>query len=309
MDKYYAEPSEIASFSPEDRLRRKEGLLHVACSCFYLQDHGLVLSIGQPYQDVSLYHSVLTKDEVLGEVVLGYMAQGRVRRPPDPNKCKGSEFLSADHKASCVHTSWIYAHMILKPLPSFHSFDSADFMEAVKLVRLAAATMCRVSFEIGRKALDLAEELKITDSVMASDALAEAALVQEDPLQEGVLYLPFDFLQIDPKYKVKPEDKNAARVAFETIVLEIFSFHVCLAKPRWRSIDDVMISTTGMHKLFKDTTPEERLSSGSVVLKHIKKDLKAGRHEAAILASLTASRGLERIARKLQSACDQCCSE
>ena len=305
MNADYAEPSEIGTFSPEDRLKRKEGLLLVACNHLYLQDHGLVLSIGQPYQDIKGYHSVLTQDDILGEVVLGYMVQGRARSPPDPNKLNGSEFRNADLVASCVHTSWIYAHMILKPRNSFRSSDSADFMEAVKLVRLAAATMCRVSFEIGRKALDLAEELNITDLIMAKDALAEAALVQVDPMQEGAFYVPYDFVRIDQEYTVKPEDKDAARTAFEAVVFGVLSFHLCLAKPRWRSVDDVMINTTGMRKLFKDMTPEERLSSGSVVLKHIKKDLKAGLHEAAILASLTASRGLERIARKLQSVCDQ----
>ena len=304
MLKLFAEPSDIDKLTKPNQVRRKQGLLHVAIGCIYLQsDDKIVISKGQPFIDLKGYHGVLLNDEVLGKVVLGRMSQGRVRPPPDPEQLSGQALRLAELEAACVHVDWIYAHMLLAPRSGY---DSPDFEEAVKLVRRTAETLCGVSFNIGRGALNLAEELGIENTIAVADASAEAALVEEHPLQVPVLWAPCAFDVVKQKYLVKQEDKSEARYMFEATVFEVFSFHIRIPNQRWIEIDDIMINTTGMRKKFNEMTAKERQASGSVMLKHIVRDLRANKNKAAILASLTVSRALSRIAFKLQTACDKC---
>ena len=286
----------------DEELLRVKGLLYVSLNCVYLQSaDNIVISLGQPYLDYeSQYTSVLSESDVYGKVVKGYMAQGRVRPAPSPGVVS---FRELDHEAACVHTDWIYAHMLLRPNQS--SGYPAKFSEAVGLAERASVTLRRVSAMIHSAALDVAERLDIKARVVESDRAAEAMLVQEHPLQASVPRLPFDFTRrvrdVDTLF-VGYAEKNEARVAFEAEIMDIFGFGICIAEDEWHRTDEVMLCTTGMRKRYSSMTKEERISSGSVVLGCILRDLAEGRVESAVAASLVAARALERMAQRLHKA-------
>ena len=295
-------PAALPNLNRKQQLRRQRGLLYVACNWIYLQsDDNIIISIGRPFLNFRGYYGVLLPTEVRGEVVLGYMSQGYVRERPDGNGPRGDRFIRAEMEAACVHMNWVYAHMLLRPNPGI---NHVDFKEAVGLTRRAADTLCEVSFAIGKNALELAEKLRMAGSIAAADASAKAALVEENPLQVSVLWVPRDFHNI--KNLLPQEEKNEARYAFEATVMEVFSFHLCIGSERWYSVNDITINTTGMRKRFADMTPEERVASGAVKLEHIIRNLKLKpKFRQAILDALTASRALARIAWKLKVACDK----
>ena len=127
-------------------------MLYAALNCIYLQDgDDIHISLGQPYLDYKEYSDVLSKDEMRGVIVCGYMAQGHVKK-------HGDAVVSA-----CVHTNWIFAHMLLAPTSDTYS---SDFGEAIKLAERASETLCLVSIRIGQAALDLAEKLGIKEHVV-----------------------------------------------------------------------------------------------------------------------------------------------
>ena len=240
---------------------RSKALLHVALNCIYLQDgDDIVLSLGQPALRYDGYESVLTDEDVYGQVVRGYRAE------PKPLTLKG------DHRAACVHTNWIYMFLC-----------HGKAQEAAKLVDRAAETMCRISCKIGQAALDLATQLE-----------DDIPLVAEHPLQPFVPRLP---------YHIGRQMVARDLTAFDTAVMEVFSFHVCTARDRWLDINEVQLSCTGMRKRYEDMTREERAASGTVELRQIIANLAdpATVHEA-VAQSLVAARALEMAARRLVAA-------
>ena len=154
---------------------RLKGKLHVALGCIYLQSgDDLHISLGQPFLDYSPYQKVLSSKDVYGEVVLGYMAQGRVQPYPTEKQRKNMnphQLLKTEHVAACVHTNWIYAHMCLQPIKG--ALSSPKFSHAVGLVERAADTLFAVSFKIHQAALDLSQMLGIIERVLAADLAAD----------------------------------------------------------------------------------------------------------------------------------------
>ena len=277
-----------------------KGKLFIALQCIYLQnDMTIVMSLGKPRPDRGNYDEVLTQEDFYGEWVLGYMAQGCVKTPPMDQQSKKD-----DHIAAFVHTDWIYAHMFLAP---HNSRYSPSFNEAVKLVRRASETMCRVSYMIMDAATNLADKLGKTDGILEADAAAEAALVPENDLQVSIPRLPYEVkLWFEyPPAVVAHADKTSARMAFEHAVCTVFSYNVCTSIDKWTGVNDVLLCTTGLPKRYDDMTAEERVSSGSVVLGNIMKDLHNNEATVphAIAASLVAARALAYSARKLELAC------
>ena len=169
-------------------------------------------------------------------------------------------------------------------------------------------------------ALNLADALRITDRVLEAEKAAEAALVfpsaplplldvthvDVKPRPITAPRLPFDFCQFDKTVVVDSADKDAKRLAFESEVLDVFSFGVCIAYyKRWEHLGDVMLSnTTHLRKSYDEMTDDERISTGSVVLKSIVDDLENERNEKAIAASLVGVRALNRMAKRLEAACE-----
>ena len=277
--------------NPSDLLRDK-GLLHVALSCVYLHsnDH-VVLSLGQPHVDYKHYRAVLSKQDVYGRAVLGYMTQGRVLDPPVLEMCETEErYRSLDHDAACVHTEWLFAHMLLLP----EEEHPADFQEAVRLAERASDTMLRISLQIREAALAVAERLgiEVTDG---------APLVPEHPLHVAIPRLPYNFKQLMGRM-VDRQHKSEARIAFETEIMDVFSFGIRVAE-RWSG--KVMLCTTGLRKRYNQMTAEERASSGSVVLGHIMSDLLDDELvESAVRDSLVAARALEHLGLRVHKACE-----
>ena len=277
-----------------------KGKLFLALQCIYLQgDATIVTSIGQYRPSRGAYKDVLSDDDCYGEWVRGYMAQGCVSNPSANVGMSPQQLKTNDHIAAFVTTDWIYAHMFLKP---HTSLCSPDFNKAVKLVRRASETMCRVSYMIAEAARSLADKLDIM-YILYADPDAEAALVQEEPdnLQASIPRLPFEVKQWFeyPPAVVAHADKPDARIAFEQTVCAVFSYNVCTYA------DGVMLCTTGLRKRYDDMTAEERVSSGTVVLGNIMKDLQNNDATVpyAIAASLVAARALAYSGRKLEVAC------
>ena len=216
---------------------REKGLLYAALNCIYLQGNDDIrISLGQPYLHYKReYREVLTREEMRGVVVLGYMAQGRVQAQHDD-----------EHVSACVHSNWIRAHMLLTPTGGRYS---ADFAEAVKLAERASETLSLVSMRIGQAALALAEKL----GVDSGEIFFDEQLVPENPLQVSIPRLPAEFARCWP-----PMTKTEGRVAFVSDIMDIFSFFLCIAEHNWTNIDEIMLSATGMRKRYSEMTPEER---------------------------------------------------
>ena len=284
-----------------------KGKLFIAVQCIYRQNTTtIVMSLGKPHPDRGNYAEVLTQDDFYGQFVLGFMAQGVVTNPS--MKSKDFHKLREDvHIAAFVHTDWIYAHMFLVPHRGSYS---PNFNEAVKLVRRASETMCRVSYMIIEAATNLADKLGKTGAILDADAAADAALVQEHDLQVSIPRLPCEVKQWFeyPPAVVAHADKSGARIAFEHAVCAVFSYNVCTNIEKWsdvNDVNDVLLCTTGLPKRYNEMTAEERVSSGSVVLGNIMKDLQNNEATVphAIACSLVAARALAYSARKLELAC------
>lgn len=101
-------------------------------------------------------------------------------------------------------------------------------------------------------------------------------------------------------------DKSEARLAFEEAVSAVFGFRVCHPGSNWIDIHAVVIGTTGLRKPYNDMSPEERVSSGSVLLSDLIKALArgGGGEQEAIDGALVAARGLVKAAEDLEAACD-----
>ena len=274
---------------------RAKGLLHVALSCIYLQEgDATCFTLGRKYLSYDAYKSVLTRDDVYGCIVSAYMTQGYAHGP-------SSTDLVQDHEASFVNTQWIFAHMHLPQ--SIRCYP--DFETAVELTERAAETMLRVSFKIGQTALELAELMGVKEEVIEADRIAESALIEDQSENDIKPELPSKFYRM---ILTPPESKTDRRLAFETEVLEVFSFGVRPARREWVDIDEITLCTTCMRKDYADMTPQERVSSGSVILKSIKADL-INRPEAAILESMVASRALAILGRRFLKACSSLCGD
>ena len=284
----------------ENVILRLSGLLFAALNCIYLQScDDIRLTVGHAGCDYGKYRDVLTEDERHGECVWGYMARGCTKEKPVQGTMDAKTFLVRDHRAASVHTQWLFAHLF---------FLNGNFSEAVKLADRASETMFRVASKIRDAALALAEKLEISADVLESDAAAEKALVvlKHDEQPAAIPRLPCDITRVAEKFKVQREHKDEARVAFEEIVIDIFTNGVCIAYNefgQWDEISEVMLCATGLRKRYDEMTDEEKVSSGTVVLANILKDLASEDGVAAAIgASLVAARALEWNGRKLEEA-------
>ena len=311
-----------------NNLLRMEAHLHLALASIYMQssdDIHITLGKDLACEYCDCYENVLDpKKDICDVYVRGYNSQGRVRPVPDLKKHYKSpqDFKILDAEAHFIKSTWIYSHFILAPCLDMYS---PDFNKGVALVKRAAETMVRVSGRIYQTAIDLAEGMLIKDKVLAADKAAQDALVfPSAPLpalvvEDAVILtheqkvrpptaprLPYDFVQYlkANKYVVDPTTKDAKRLAFESEVLDVFSFGVCIAYEDWHKLGDIMLtSTTHLRKCYDEMTPEEHKLTGSVVLQTIMDDLKDGRAEEAIIASLAAARSLTTMAARLEAAC------
>ena len=284
--------------------QRAMGLLYVSAQCIYMQSTAdIVVSIGQSSPDLGKYEEALTGDDIYGEWVNGYLAQGRARPLPSSEKISDyRRFREADHIASLVRTNWIFAHMFLAPK------NNGNFDECVKLVERAALTMRRMSDTMTKNAFALAQILGFDAALMKPAEL----LIQEehnnnkDELQVFVPRLAYDICEFFSELSrgcdnvVPIEEKNEARVAFEVAVCNVFSFGVCTDLDGW--YDGVQLCATGLRKRYTEMTPEERVSSGSVLLKDIVVHMDNERYEQAITSALVAARALACNAAKLEAA-------
>ena len=289
---------------------RVMGLLYVSVQSIYVQAFGeIVVSIGREYPDLGKSFGsgdvLLTEDDVYGEWVNGFTAQGHVRDFPSPKKklpfCK---FRELDHIASVVRTSWIYGHMFLAEK------NGGNFNECVKLVERAAVTMRRVSDNITKYALALVEVLAPHHHHMFLKPAEEEELLlvhqEEHDLQVFVPRLGFEISNLFCELSrengdvVPIEEKNEERVAFEVAVCDVFSFGVRTNIDE--SYDGVMLCATGLRKSYIDMTPEERVSSGSVLLNDILLHMDNERYEQAVKSALVAARALACNAAKLEAA-------
>jgi hypothetical protein len=289
----------------EQELHRLRGLLYVALNCLYLQSNdNLVMSLGQYRLVYADFKAVLSPKDVYGCWVRGYMAQGQAQEPPCPEDGLSPEAsLEQEHCAALVQTDWVFAHMFLRPSIGGWNHGEPNFEEAVKLVWRATETLCQISFKISQAALALAALLGIEERVLEADLAAEARLEPPDS-RPFAPRLPSDFARwLDPSMSwltVPPMEKSPARLAWEAQVLEVFSFYVCRADDRWDHTADIMLCATGLRKRYSEMTPQERISSGCIHLRHTMAALKQ-KHtlEEAIMGSLMGARALERAARKL----------
>ena len=279
-------------------VQREMGLLYVSVQSIYMQSPAdIVASLGRPRPNLGKFGDVLTNDDIYGEWVDGFMAQGYARPFPHPKTLDSNplRFREMDHIASLVRTNWIFSHMFLA------SKNGGKFDECVKLVERAAMTMRRVSDAITKNANALAQTIGFD-----TRAVEEIELVQEHELQVFVPRLAFDisefFLQrFRERGDVVPiEEKSEARVAFEVAVCNVFSFGVCTDLDG--CFNGVQLSATGLRKRYVEMTPEERVSSGSVLLKDIVVHMDNERWEQAVASSLVAARALAYNAAKLEAA-------
>jgi hypothetical protein len=288
----------VTSEQSTQSVQREMGLLYVSVQSIYMQSTAdIVVSLGRSMPDLGKFGDVLTNDDIYGEWVNGYMAQGYARPFPHPKTSSSLDsnplrFREMDHIASLVRTNWIFSHMFLA------SKNGGKFDECVKLVERAAMTMRRVSDIIAKNANALAQTIGF--------AVEEVELVQEHDLQVFVPRLAFDISEFflerhRERGEVVPiEEKSEARVAFEVAVCNVFSFGVCTDLDGW--FNGVQLSATGLRKRYVEMTPEERVSSGSVLLKDIVVHMDNERWEQAIASSLVAARALACNAAKLEAA-------
>ena len=290
----------VMSTNEKETLRLK-GLLHVALHCLHLDDtDDIVITLGSAMLNYKKYMKVLSPEDVYGKWVYAWMTQARVEVMPEDRGMK--HFLEHEHSAAFVRVNWLYAHMLLK--------SDGDFDEAVKFAERAAETLCRVSFKIGDAALTLAQALGIQEHILEVDEAALKAIVPEHPLHVSVPRLPYDFFRWmgDPTTVVPLEAKSEARVTFETEIMEVFSYWLCIGDPDYVKGHEVQISSTGLRKYYTQMTSEERYTSGTVMLGHLIQHLEEDNIEQAILGSLVAARALEGIARKLLRAVELYCA-
>ena len=209
-------------------------MLYAALNCIYLQDgDDIHISLGQPYLDYKEYSDVLSKDEMRGVIVCGYMAQGHVKK-------HGDAVVSA-----CVHTNWIFAHMLLAPTSDTYS---SDFGEAIKLAERASETLCLVSIRIGQAALDLAEKLGIKEHVVqaSEQQRKQSCLTRSIPCSfRPPVCPPNSFIRRAGESNT-PWNHTETRVAFELEIMDIVSFFLCIAERDCLHIDEIMLCTTGM---------------------------------------------------------------
>ena len=279
----------------ENAILRLKGLLYAALKCIYIQSgNNLILSIGGPC-DYEAYTDVLSQDEMHHECGNGFLADSRVKNKPMHGKSHASVFMERDHISACVHANWILAHLFVV---------RGKFTEAVNLAERASETMLRVSSKIKDAALALAEKLGVS-GVLEADSAAEKALVLEHEMKVTIPRLPWDIKCVSAKHIVPREAKDEARIVFEEAVTDVFSNGVCIANEEWDDIDEVMLCATGLSKRYDEMTDEERVSSGSVVLRNIIRDLQKDDDglASAIAASLVAARALAWNARRLEEAC------
>jgi hypothetical protein len=285
----------VTSEQSTQSVQREMGLLYVSVQSIYMQSTAdIVVSLGRSMPDLGNFGDVLTNDDIYGEWVNGYMAQGYARPFPHPKTLDSNplRFREMDHIASLVRTNWIFSHMFLA------SKNGGKFDECVKLVERAAMTMRRVSDAIAKNANALAQTIGF--------AVEEVELVQEHDLQVFVPRLANDISEFflerhRERGEVVPiEEKSEARVAFEVAVCNVFSFGVCTDLDGW--FNGVQLSATGLRKRYVEMTPEERVSSGSVLLKDIVVHMDNERWEQAIASSLVAARALACNAAKLEAA-------
>ena len=213
-------------------IHRLKGKLFLALQCIFLQDDDDIwITLGRKFASVDCFKDVLSAEDRYGVVVGGHMTQGRALPTPEKGTMSAEDFRTDDHTAACVQTNWIYAHMFMMP---YHGYFSADFKEAVRLVRRASETMCRVSYMISQAAHALAEKLDCASQALDADLAAEAALVPEHALQVSFPRLPHVVTQwFRFRYDivaVARKDKDEARIAFEETVADVFSFGVCIAR-------------------------------------------------------------------------------
>ena len=303
---------------------RLRALLHLALNCIYLQSSDDVqITLGRE-KDIAydLYDEVISDEDAVNVFVSGYNAQGYAKAIPNQIHYKDmEEYMRADAEASFVKVSWIISHLVLAPDGPGRS--SPDFKKGVALVKRAAETMILVSNKIYNAAQNLASGLGIKAKVLKISAAVAidyptesiSPLLMENAWRCNRLKdsRPFnaprladDFVQLiqEKTYTVDPSTKDAKRLAFESEVLDVFSFGVCIAYNHWKNLGDIMLSnSTHLRKCYDEMTQEERTATGSVVLQTIMDELKAGRNEEAIIASLAAASALDRNARRLEVAC------
>jgi len=161
----------VTSEQSTQSVQREMGLLYVSVQSIYMQSTAdIVVSLARPRPDLGKFGDVLTNDNIYGEWVDGFMAQGYARPFPHPKAFYENplRFREMDHIASLVRTNWIFSHMFLA------SKNGGKFDECVKLVERAAMTMRRVSDIIAKNANALAQTIGF--------AVEEVELVQEHDL-------------------------------------------------------------------------------------------------------------------------------
>ena len=200
-----------------------------------------------------------------------------------------------------IKTDWILGHMYVDPTKA--SQGTPRITQAVCIAKRMADTLTIIANRLHKRAMKLAEHIKVTDAVIEEDTRRQQLLAPYEP--RPVPWAPtysrqfgFDFGRTN---SVLPRDqKPGNRIAFEERVEMVFAGFI--TKDNSRSPAGMRISTRFMLPPKSTEETPETWTSGTIFTGDIISCLFRGNTVEAIQKSLEMARGLRASAHKLNEA-------
>ena len=293
---------EISVVGEKERAR----LFLSLCSVYTQDSDDYVVAVAGPHHAMpqSWNRQLLSEEDLRYEFVRGYMQVHNARvadwpeasvKEQDPKRFKRLELCAAFGRVS-----WIWCQML---------FESGDFEEAVKLTQRMSETLQRVAAMIADRAWELAEALKLTESVRELDEEAKAKFRLDTPI-EGQVFQPRLHREFNELLKEKQEElflvpcmQQEKYYAFFWTLSHVFSFQLTRSVSFSVGTNEVAIIPNGSKTPYFKMSEEEKAVSGSISLKEIQEALlEEGEELLAIVGALKASRGFALVAETLGKA-------